>query len=337
MNPASYHQLLSFEEALHYLQDSGHSIEHLVFRGQMYNRTEVAEISRHIARYCSDTLTQLTLSEAGDTLITEPSHRFPEVVHLELDYAKLPDALAIHRNFPATQHLWVEARLDWDDETEAHPNLRRIVDALPLLARLRSLRIFGTANEMLSAIQANAPHLESLAILFDPLKAVNGTVRFAGVREFNLTVSGLLDEHLEELPLTFDHLESFTLSADEEDFQVITKWIPQNVQLTKVALKFSSSYHLEHYARALNALPTLEDITLESRYASDLNDFLPHLAYADTVTFVAFGADAQPLEGIDHAWEVADGWTATDDDVVYTIRRRPNVTVPWPAAVHEDL
>lgn len=195
----------------------------------MYNRTEVAEISRHIARYCGETLTQLVLSEAGDTLITQPSHRFAKVVHLELDYAKLPENLAIHQ-------IWVEARLDWDDETEAHPSLRRIVGALALLPRLRSLRVFGTANGMLSAIQANAPHSESLAILFDQRKVVNGTVQFAGVREFNLTVSGLLDEHLQELPLAFEQLEAITLFADAEDFKVITKGMPQNVHLTKVAI-----------------------------------------------------------------------------------------------------
>lgn len=327
---------------MQYLKESGASIDRLVFSGESFSATELAEISEHIVRYCGETLTWLELVEAGDALLTASAeNQFPKLVHLELKYDDLPDSSQIHQIYPALEHLSFAPSAE-DGQFVEHPNLQRITAALPSLPTLRALTVGWVSNALLSDIQARLPNLDALNVVYDAQQSNDRPVHFASLRNFSVSILPVFETDRNQpsavqvatsksLPLTAERLESVTVSAVFVDDALID-WLAQMPTLTTVALKFSFDHEsLVRIGRALDGMGTVEQVILRGAGGLTVADLLPYFKRVPKVTFCATGLfkdtyDWADVDDVPNEWETVDDWDDTEMSPCVTAIRREGAT-----------
>lgn len=307
-----------YKSAQQYLQTSCHTVEKLTFRGKFYTAAQIDAISQSIGQFCSHTLLELDLHEAGNVLLTSTTIKFPQTRQLRLDYTNLPANLQIHRIFPVLQTLSIIAF--YEPNANGSP-LIHLAAVLPRMPQLRGFVVVSPANTILHVIQDALPNLESLAIIYDESVPVNGTVHFPNVKHFTLTTMSLSARQSGQrsFPITFNHLETLDLFPYDGTFDyTMADWIEQNIELKKVssAFVFGETESIR-FISSLSRLPNLEHVTMDVSGDTSIAYELQHLENVRMVTFTMVAlfkyTQDQLLETVPSGWHAVDGgWKDID-------------------------
>lgn len=156
-----YRIVYGYETILHHLQNSGDSIEKLIFHGISFTSMEKYIISLHIAKLCPN-LIDIKLHQAGNVLLTESNQSFANVASIYIDYITLPENLQIHRIYPELQEFTIKF-----SDYNRMVNLNRLNEVLPRISQLQTLRFIVPSKELVQLITDNLVDLNSLKISYE--------------------------------------------------------------------------------------------------------------------------------------------------------------------------
>lgn len=313
------------------LQNSSTVIEKLIFYGDTFTTNATLDISRRVADRFATTLTDIHLKDAGDFLVCDTSHTFPNVARIVLEYDDLPERLQLGRIYPAARALELHMERPLAVRDLANLNFARAAAALQSMPRLQNLTIVGVANALLPSIEANLRHLEKLSINYYLSEhsmpwQPNRTFHFDSVRILYLQLMNGRRGAIQPIPLRFDGLESVVLMAPKDDDNV-SEWIERHA-----ALREYSMYHsrmgkdaLDRLASALGRLPKLQDVYLGIEGGQNLSGTLPPLRHVKMVTVSLTSSGAkETITTIPTDWHIVEDFSVEWAPKVYLtpIRRR---------------
>lgn len=289
------------------------------------------EISRNIAKYCRDSLTEITVSLDEYYLLSETSHIFPNVIRvniIQLYSNQLPpwqfNGFKVQTIFPNIQELHLTPNAIQPME-QFYPQMKhlkysenqgafagKLVHLLRLNPQLNSLALnyFPEANILHSANEI-LPQLEALKLTLNNGNALesyqNQGVHFENVKRFTLSVYARdIDEM--KFPITFKHLEMLEVIS-KYSTEIAFKLIEQNDKLIELSMAHNDLYALD----ALNQWNELRRVTLQWSKHIDVNETQRLIGKAKKLNRITFIVPYQSM-GDDLIAILSDEWQFVRQD-----------------------
>lgn len=269
-----------YETALQFLRYFGHIISNVEFNAYLFRFEQSNKITSQVNKYCSKSLTQMTIRNLRSDQIAEWKNQFknlktvrllgstdceniqmnflfPVMQQLEFESVTFSNSSFIEENFPHLMHLKYF-------KTFSHENNTHMERALVLNPQLRSFSIGGLVDaEFLEFTARQLPNLEILGLLSFPHgfhnNDVGKTVRFKNVRELTVDLYRNRHEVPEHIPLVFDRLEKIEMLCHYVPEQA-AQFISQNKKLKEVHVPWTDLSR-EHLLSFVEDLPNLVEIS----------------------------------------------------------------------------
>lgn len=311
-----------------FLRNFGHLITKLDFSSVPFTQLEMTLLNQQIAQYCSNSLTEMQLSEVGFHLFSETNQTFTNVRVVHLRYHNFVNNFELSRIYPKMERLKIVSRypLAFDSIVCAYPHLKhlelnewgtptesRIIHRLLesnlqleslLIDGLPEMSVLKYASEHLSNLTALALACHSYRLrdsdgfVYDPAQKFD----FHNVRELILTIGWEALDTLDQLPITFGQLEILKISWTSS-LDAITELIDSNDQLKVLSMPLTDTLEsLSSVLAIVGRLAYLEEIRLQWSgrvLATDTLRLLNDFDHLKVITFVVkSGGDYDSLSEI---------------------------------------
>lgn len=350
-----------------FLKHFGRLVRRLRFTNSymLFTPDDVQVLAGDIEQFTAATLAHIELISVGNRLISDTTHQFPAVAHVQLYSTHFNSAqFALNRIYPAMESLKVIAHQpeNLTALVRTYPHLKRlefeeygdrlygnyVKDLVASNAQLQSLQVNTLPTvEFLEFLRDTATGLKSLAFRcndFDPIheKPIDRFVHFANVTELQLSQPYACPA---PFPMSFGHLDSVTLSfgGTVKEF-LVRRLLANNDKVTAVSMPFADP-SLANFRTTLMLLHILRDLeTVELQWSQQITPaetrrLMKEFGALRKVVFrVAIGSNAAEFEAIEWPaeWEIGDVQT-TQYQKVYTVSAVKDVVGKVPAHVISSL
>lgn len=336
---------------LTFLRNFGDLITDLTFHNynNLFLIEHATEISRHIEKYCSKTLSQFSLINPNYQLISNTQTIFKRVIRLQIWQCNNLDDFQLSQKYPMVEYLYLNTKADLNSLGSLAQSYRRlqhlelisykplnggsaVKDLFKLNPQIRHLALRTISDmEMIHFINDNLRQLEKLEIIYSNELNTNisSRVHFENVTDFTLFEHFTNLRRDDESPFTFDHLESLEITSTEFT-RSVQNLIEQNQKIRKlsVILKLITD-DLTRVVSAISSLPDLEELVIKWAVGSGIGDLLRQIEDNQSklkkiTLMVRIGSDSDSiLAEVTANWELINvNIDLRHSDKYFTIVRR---------------
>lgn len=307
------------------LTNYGHLIRKIVFSGIFFNITEVEMINQNIVQYCSKSLVELRLIDAGTHLLSDATTIFDNVTAINLRLYQ-STKLQLQRIYPklAKLTLTVGETFILPIIDESYSNLMHLVfmefadftndsyliNLIQLNPQIRHLHLNRMPTiDFAHLIQANLEHLQTLQVAYNPVGVIewyaqhNQSIHFKTVK--HLIVSIQHSGHsFHRFPMTFEKLE--VLDIDLMSFyHVPIGLIQQNPHLKMLSIPLRFVINRQTILNCIYDLRELNEMKTNwgSEIRADVIRLMTELRHLTRITFYVLDGEKDNLLG-----SISDEW-----------------------------
>lgn len=321
------------DKAVDIIQLFGHLITKIHINGEHINITEMEKITKNINANCFSSLRAITLLETKESL-NNWSNTFPNVVDITISNLRDYNDMDIYRVFPNIQKMKLtlpstynssilDHRYNHLEELEYYEHIvsetshSALVD---FLRRNQQIRSFVTnkplTKALLEVIRDNLVGLETIGLtnypFFSLRDEIDEVIHLKNVKNIQFYAFQTLDDVSNELPLSFDRLESmhlYTFSISDDFLRMIIEQ-----RALKMLVIPWCNIEMNQLLRIVTELGELEKIIVKysSAHETTINDLWDILRQGEQLRFVdivlGFEADRDEIIAM-----IPAGWILIGD------------------------
>lgn len=206
----------NYDAILKVLRNYGHMLTKLVYIQPELNDLRNIEISRSIGKYCTDTLTEITLSSDEYSLLSTMDYTFTKVFRVNivpLYSSEVPEKFDLVSIFPNMKELIVTPNPQSGESVKKfYPHLEHLLRSTP---HLQSLVLNSLpSSTLLKVIDAVEIEILQLTLNESDLDKIE-TVHLDHVKSFTLVITGEVSKlNGKRFPITFENLDELQIIAE---------------------------------------------------------------------------------------------------------------------------
>lgn len=319
-----------YETIVKTLRNFGHLIVRLTFVGSLFDYSEIVDISRQIERYCSKSLTEITLYDVDDYLISKASYAMSGVHSVHLHFQYYSDNLELYRIYPAMTQLkikikfpnrliptliqsyshLVEFEFDESGRVDENPCLRSFIRSNPQLKSISITRF--PSIDLLQFIADNSMNLIELTLTCCDytyrLPQNDDNIYLRSVKKLTVYSKWGIIETLNRMPITFERLDELEI-VSREFFPAYSRLIEENNRIRLLSLpKIDITEFCSDFVNTISLLAELEELILRWSTQSNAADIqnLMSITKLQKITFVVNTPDYIPNQLI--SMDISSEW-----------------------------
>lgn len=323
-------QIFNVVHILKFLRNFGDLITEITFHNynDLFSIEDSTEITRHIEKYCSKTLSQLSLIDPKSHLISKTQTIFKRVIRLQIWRYDNLDNFEINRIYPMVEHLYLNSPTDLNNFGSLAQTYRRlqhleVVTAVPLKGGSAVQGLFKLNPQIRHLALRNCPDMDLLQFINDNLRQLerleiaysnqfnsntSSRVHFKNVKEFTLFEYSFSSDREYGNPFSFHQLEAIEITSEYFSSSV-QNLIEQNKKIRKLSLARLVIDDLRRAVIAINnTLPDLEELVIKWIVEIGLADMLRQIEDKQSklkkiTLVVSMGADSDAILAV-----ITDNW-----------------------------